>query len=288
MMYPRISIITPNLNGARYLENTILSVTGQHYPNLEYIILDGGSTDESVEIIEKYAHLISYWESKPDNGLYHAVQKGFEKSTGEIMGYINSDDILCLNSLFSIAEIFSVSPAINWIQGYPTVIDNQNRIVYQRPPVFSKLNFYLKDYKDGRFIQQESTFWTRNLWEQAGGCISEDYRYAGDFELWIRFFNHARLNLTSAILGSFRMRNDGQLSVLNYQNYLAECDQIIDRNFQLLSEQEKSTIKHIKRLRALKKLVSPNSDFPGYNHLMSKLIPPPDCVNFDFHNYRFQ
>jgi glycosyltransferase involved in cell wall biosynthesis len=287
-MFPKISIITPNLTGSSHLETTILSVIDQKYPNLEYIVIDGGSTDGSLGIIEKHSAFINHWESEPDSGLYHAIQKGFEKSTGEIMGWVNSDDILCLNSLFSIAEIFSVNPAIMWIQGYPTVIDNQNRIVYQRPPVFSKLNFYLKDYKDGRFIQQESTFWTRTLWELAGGSISQDYRYAGDFELWIRFFNFSKLFLTSAILGSFRMRNDGQLSVLNYHNYLDECDQIIDRNFQFLSEQEMADLKRIERLRALKKILSPNSEFPGYQYFMSKLIPPPEYVNFDFHNYRFQ
>jgi glycosyltransferase involved in cell wall biosynthesis len=280
--YPKITIVTPNLNGVKYLEETIRSVVNQNYPNTEYILIDGGSTDGSVEIIRKYEAHITYWESNPDKGLYHALQKGFEKSTGEIMGWINSDDMLSVNSLFSIAEIFSCSTKINWIQGYPTVIDDQNRMVYQRPPVFSKLGFYLKDYKDGRFIQQESTFWTRSLWNQAGGFVSQEYKFAGDFELWIRFFNYSCLFVTSAILGSFRMRNDGQLSVLNYRNYLAECDQIIDMYLKNLSQQE---LKDIKRIR--QKTVPLLRLYPGFNNHLMKLINPPGQVNFNFSTYCF-
>ena len=285
-MYPRISIVTPNLNGARYLEYTISSVINQKYPNLEYIVIDGGSTDGSIEIIEKYKNFLAYWETKPDNGLYHALQKGFDKSNGEIMGWINSDDILTANSLFSIAEIFSCSSKISWIQGYPTVIDDQNRIIYQRPPVFSKLCFYLKDYRDGRFIQQESTFWTRTLWNQAGSYISQEYKFAGDFELWIRFFNYSCLFVTSAILGSFRMRNDGQLSVLNYRNYLAECDRIIDMNKKYLSEKEKRAIKHIQKLRKLQNFLSPLCKLLCCTP--SKLTTTHSQINFNFNTYKFK
>ena len=227
--YPKISIVTPNLNGEAFLEDTILSVIGQQYPNLEYIVIDGGSTDRSLEIIRKYKDFITCWESTTDNGLYHAIQKGFEKSTGEIMGWINSDDILCYNSLFSVAEIFSLDGRIDWVQGHPTVIDDNNRIVYQRPPVFSWQHFFTKAYNDGRFIQQESTFWSRKLWNKAGGYISRDYKFAGDFELWIRFFDHAPLFVTEAVLGAFRMRSNGQLSRENYSYYLDECDDIINR-----------------------------------------------------------
>jgi glycosyltransferase involved in cell wall biosynthesis len=286
--YPKISIVTPNLNGIKYLEHTILSVVSQNYPNLEYIVMDGGSTDGSVELIRKYENQIAFWESKPDQGLYDALQQGFARSTGEIMGWINSDDILCFNSLFSVAEIFSNNAEINWIQGYPTVIDDQNRMVYQRPPVFSKLCHYLKDYKDGRFIQQESTFWTRSLWNQAGGFISQEYKFAGDFELWIRFFNHSQIFITSAVLGSFRMRKEGQLSVLNYQNYLSECDQIIDKNEKCLSENEKRAIKHIQKLRKIQNFLSPLTKLLCVNCITSKLLTAHKQINFNFDTYRFK
>ena len=116
MTTPRISIITPNYNQEDFLEQTILSVIGQNYPNLEYIIIDGGSTDGSVEIIKKYEKHLSHWVSEPDSGLYHALQKGFSRSTGEIMGWINSDDILHRKSLFVLAEVFSTNDEIDWLQ----------------------------------------------------------------------------------------------------------------------------------------------------------------------------
>jgi glycosyltransferase involved in cell wall biosynthesis len=234
-MYPKISIITPNYNGAQFLEETILSVIGQNYPNLEYIIADGGSTDGSVEIIKKYETKLKCWISEPDKGLYYALQKGFDKSTGEIMGWINSDDKLIGNSLFILSDIFNQNKSINWLQGYPTVIDEKSRIVFHRPHAFKREYFLCKSYKSGSFIQQESTFWRRSLWVKAGTKISTEYKYAGDFELWIRFFNYDRLYITTAIIGSFRVRTAGQISQVYYKEYLAECNEITDKDYQKLS-----------------------------------------------------
>jgi glycosyltransferase involved in cell wall biosynthesis len=227
--FPRISIVTPNLNGAEFLEKTITSVTEQGYPNLEYIIIDGGSTDGSLEIIRKYESQITFWESEPDKGLYHAIQKGFDHTTGSILGWINSDDQLLYNSLYTIAEIFSLSADIDWIQGYPTVMDDLGRIVYHRPPVFRPEHFFSRSFHDGRFIQQESTFWTRRLWNLAGGSVSTELRFAGDFELWMRFFRFAPLHVTTAMLGTFRTRSRGQISKTNYLDYINECDHVIDK-----------------------------------------------------------
>ncbi len=226
--YPRITIVTPNLNQGNFIEKTIRSVIDQGYPNLEYIIMDGGSDDESVEIITRYQPQISHWESKPDKGLYDALQKGFQISTGEIMGWINADDVLLSNSLLTLAEIFSLSPDIQWIQGYPSVIDEQDRLVYSRPPVFDPAHFLGKHYHDGRFIQQESTFWRRNLWESAGSNFPCPYKFAGVFELWMQFFRFAPIHITSALLGAFRTRKNNQLSRDHFREYLTECDMIID------------------------------------------------------------
>jgi glycosyltransferase involved in cell wall biosynthesis len=265
-----------------------LSVISQKYPNLEYIVMDGGSTDGSADIIRKYEKQISFWESQPDLGLYDALQKGFLKSSGEIMGWLNSDDILHSNSLFSVAALFSVNPEISWIQGYPTVIDEQNRIVFQRLPVYSKLFHYLKDYKDGRFIQQESTFWKRSLWNRAGGYVSQEYKFAGDFELWIRFFDHSRLFTTSAILGAFRVRKNGQLSSINYGEYLAECDKIIDRNEPFLSEKEHQNILYIKRLREIQKNPQSGAVLPVIQHKISEFLFPPQHLSFNGRTYSFE
>lgn len=226
MMYiPRISIVTPNYNSGKYLEETILSVLDQCYPNLEYIIIDGGSTDNSVEIIKKYADSLTYWESEKDKGMYHAIQKGFEKSTGEIMAWINSDDIYHRNSLFSIAEIFSSFPEVNWIVGASTNIDDKGRTIFvNQSRKFSKFDFYNHDFK---WLQQESVFWRRTLWEKAGSRLNTDLKYAGDFELWLRFFQHDLLYVTHALTGGFRFRTSEQISLEKMDDYLREAEESI-------------------------------------------------------------
>ncbi|HNY01583.1 MAG TPA: glycosyltransferase family 2 protein [Bacteroidales bacterium] len=240
--FPKISLITPNFNGARFLDRTLASVTGQLYPALEYIVMDGGSTDGSAGIIQSYEPHLAHWESQPDSGMYHALNKGFALTTGEIMGWINSDDKLMPGSLFAVAEIFSRFPEVNWLQGYPVVIDESDRIVFHRTAVNSPGFFYRKGYHDGRFIQQESTFWRRSLWEKAGGHISTEYSLAGDFELWMRFFEHDRLCLTDTILGAFRFRKAGQRSRTHYDEYLAECDRIVDQCLTRLPEEGLSSL----------------------------------------------
>jgi len=270
--YRTISIITPNLNGERYLEETILSVIEQGYANLEYIIIDGGSTDGSLEIIQKYRNQIIYFESKKDEGLYDALNKGFQRSTGEIMGWLNSDDILHRKSLFTLAEIFSSYPDIQWLQGYPTVIDETGRIVFHRPPVYEKEFFYKMGYINGSFIQQESTFWRRSLWNKAGSFISTDYKFAGDFELWIRFFHHAPLFISKAMIGAFRMRKEGQISKTNYVNYIRECDEIIEKNRSLLPEDEQYVLKHdsAEKNRSADKQIQIEFNFTTYTFSQSK------------------
>jgi glycosyltransferase involved in cell wall biosynthesis len=108
--YPKISIVTPSFNQGRFIEKTILSVIEQDYPNLEYIIIDGGSTDESVEVIKKYDQHLAYWVSEPDRGQSHAINKGFERATGEIFGWLNSDDWYHPGALKAVAEAFAANP----------------------------------------------------------------------------------------------------------------------------------------------------------------------------------
>ena len=249
MRYPKISIITPSFNHAKYLEQTILSVLNQNYPNLEYIIIDGGSNDNSIEIIKKYANRLAFWVSEPDDGLYDALQKGFEKSTGDIMGWLNSDDMLHNNSLFSIAEILSLDK-VEWIQGVPTLYDELGRTINVLPHErWSKCRYWLNDFK---WIQQESTYWTRKLWSDAGGYISTNYKYAGDMELWNRFFKYEKLFTPNCLIGGFRIRTKGQLSLEGEDKYSDEAELILKKN--ILGEDEKENIKKIKRINTCMKL----------------------------------
>ena len=240
MEYPKISIVTPNFNGATYLEKTIKSILDQQYPNLEYIIVDGGSTDKSVEIIKRYENHLAYWISESDDGLYHALNKGFSMTSGEIMGWLNSDDMLHQKSLFTIAEIFQ-HREVEWIQGLHSWFDEKGRTFkVEKVNLKSKYNYLLKEYHNtfSPFVQQESTYWKRAIWDRAGGFISTKYKLAGDFELWMRFFQHGDLYLTSSLIGGFRLTGNGQLSIGNYTLYLDEADTIIDK-YKLSNEEKK-------------------------------------------------
>lgn len=229
--YPKISIVTPSYNDVDYLEQTILSIINQGYPNLEYIIIDGGSTDGSIDIIKKYSDHLSYWVSEKDDGMYHAIEKGFKKTTGEVMGWINSDDIHHPRSLFTIGQIFAEFNYVNWLQGFPNTIDEKGAIIFASSVYeVDKFFFYQKKYiTTSKFIQQESTFWRRNLWEKAGSYISTEYKFAGDFELWIRFFQYEKLCNVYGLLGSFRLSSGGQASVDHYEKYIEETCKILEK-----------------------------------------------------------
>ncbi|WP_163264258.1 glycosyltransferase family 2 protein [Dysgonomonas sp. 216] len=243
--YPKITIVTPNYNQADYLEQTIQSVLGQNYPNLEYIIIDGASTDGSVEIIKKYADKLTYWESVADKGMYHAIQKGFEKSTGEIMAWINSDDMYISKSLFSVAEIFSSFKNVNWLLGFPTFYDAQGRLVHCSHTMhrWSKFDVYTGNY---RWIQQESVFWRRTLWDKIGASIDISLKYAGDFDLWNKFFKHDKLYVTTALLSGFRQRDGEQLSMSQSAAYEKEIQLILGKNE--YSESEKRVIRNYEKV----------------------------------------
>lgn len=255
MEFPKISIITPSYNQAEYLETTIQSVLSQNYPNLEYIIIDGGSTDGSAEIIKKYAGKLKYWVSEKDGGIYYALQKGFEMTTGEIMGWINSDDILYKGTLFTIAEVFNIDKNIEWITGVPTSIDETNRIVeLMNLRKWSRFNFFQKDCDT---IQQESTYWRRSLWEKAGSYIDTKYKYASDLALWTRFFSYTSLYSVKVPLGGFRLRPGKQLSSVFKKEYEQETELIL--NAQIINEPDQNTLKKIKRYNKYRVLLKSDS-----------------------------
>ncbi|GAG62509.1 unnamed protein product [marine sediment metagenome] len=138
LSWPRISVITPSYNQGRFLEKTILSVLNQNYPNLEYIIIDGGSTDESINIIKKYENYIDYWVSEKDRGQADALNKGFKKATGDIIGWQNSDDIYLPSVFLKIAELFKQNPKIDIIYGNRFDIDEDNNIIGES--IFTKFS----------------------------------------------------------------------------------------------------------------------------------------------------
>lgn len=232
MNEPRISIVTACLNAAEYLAETMDSVLGQGYPNLEYVVVDGGSTDGSVDIIKRHASHLAYWVSEPDQGHAYALNKGFSRTTGEIMGWLNADDVLHRGSLRLLAQVFTRFPDVQWLTGQESHLDEQGAVVAVHPPrAWSRMAFLSGDY---RWIQQESTYWRRGLWERAGGHLSEEYRLACDFELWMRFFRHARLQSTSGLIGGFRF-HARQRTNRQIQSYEAEAQRLVLGEIKALS-----------------------------------------------------
>ncbi len=230
---PTISLVTPSYNQGGFIEETIKSVLAQKYDNLEYIIIDGKSSDGAVEIIDKYKNDLSYYISENDRGQYDAINKGFSKSTGDIMAWINSDDVYLPNTLSLVGRIFAQFEEVEWLTTrYPAVIDeNGNLIKLQTVPGFSRHGFLCGDnlpasgWQATSFIQQESTFWRRSLWERAGGKIDDSFNFAGDFELWGRFFENAQLYAVDVPLACFR-KHDSQKSSAQFAAYLAEAKTI--------------------------------------------------------------
>ena len=209
--WPKISIVTPSFNQGRYLEATIDSVLSQGYPNLEYIIIDGGSTDQSPAIIKAHASHLHFWRSRADEGHYCAVNEGFSSAGGDIFGWLNSDDLYNVDTLKTVGSVFLEFPTISWLTTLrQRVVDQRGRCrSVKRLPGFSRQAFLDGRYFTGTFsglgyIQQESTFWRRELWEQTGG-IRARFSLAGDFDLWARFFLRADLYGIDHPLGSFRM-----------------------------------------------------------------------------------
>lgn len=281
--YPKISIITAVFNGEKYLEETILSVLEQNYPFLEYIIIDGGSTDRSVDIIKKYESRLSYWISEKDNGMYHAIQKGFEKATGDIMAWINSDDIYHNKSFFTVAEIFSSFPQVHWIQGNPSILDAKGRTVYFQPlRKWSKYNYYLDDYA---WIQQESTFWSRSLWQRAGGQLNTSLKYAGDFELWLRFFRHEKLYITKALLGGFRSWSNTQISGGRFSDYIKEVKSCLEK--EPLSGEVKQRLSEIQKQKRLIDFTS-RLNIGSLKLKYEKLFEYPPQIVFDTKEQKFE
>lgn len=195
--WPRLTIVTPSYNQGKFLEATIRSVLLQGYPNLEYIIIDGGSTDNSVETIKKYENYLFYWHSKADKGQADAINQGLETSTGEIIGWINSDDVYVQGTFYKIVKAFHYHPDYIVVHGNRILINKKGDVtgLIALPPFEPKTLIYN--------VCSETAFWQRSAMKQAG-LLKSELQFAIDLEFFGRLYQYGKFLKLNDYLGYFR------------------------------------------------------------------------------------
>jgi glycosyltransferase involved in cell wall biosynthesis len=222
---PTISVITPSLNQGRFIERSIQSVLRQRYPRLEYIIIDGGSTDETITILKKYTQYIK-WISERDQGQADAINKGIHLSTGDVLAYLNADDMYTYNALSKVGIFFQTDNQMMWLTGRCKIIDEYDREIRQLITLYK--NILLKHYSYRLLlilnpISQPATFWRRELVDEFGMFnISEDL--VMDYEYWLRIAGKYRPAIIDDYLSCFRVHRNTKTSMAGFSNFKQELN----------------------------------------------------------------
>lgn len=233
--YPKISIVTPSYNQGEFIEETIESVLDQKYPNLEYIIIDGGSSDNSIEIIKKYEDKLTYWISEKDNGQTDAINKGLRRATGDIFAYLNSDDTYLPGTFKKIVKYFDENPGHGILYGDYYVIDEKSRVVQKK----QEIQF---DYKMGccigfgLIIPQPSTFFKRDVINHIG-YLDEKFKYAMDADYWFRASQVTKIKHIPEYISAFRVHSNSKTG-MHINNgtsaYFNEVNDVLERAYNTL------------------------------------------------------
>jgi len=223
--WPRVSIVTPSYNQGEFIEETIRSVLLQGYPNLEYIIMDGGSTDGTVEIIRGYESHLAYWVSEPDEGQTQAINKGFRMCTGDLVAWQNSDDYYLPGAFEKIADAYEAREADVYF-GHKYNVNRDGHIV--RPMCYTPYSLTANVY-EGSVIANQSAFWRRELFDRLG-YLDQSLHYAMDYEFFLRLgLNGCRFSLVNDFLGCYRA-HEGSKSVHLHDNWPAEHARIDEKH----------------------------------------------------------
>ncbi|UCD99389.1 MAG: glycosyltransferase [Chloroflexota bacterium] len=227
---PKISIVTPSLNQAKFIEQTILSVLNQDYPDLEYFVIDGGSTDGTLEILRKFEGELS-WISEPDNGQSNAINKGLRMATGQVLAYLNSDDMYLPGALQKVGEFFIKNPEASWLTGKCRIINIDGVEIRRFITIYKNFWLLTRNYQvllmlD--FISQPATFWQRKVLEMVG-FFDEELQYAMDYEYSLRVGKQFDLYFLNEYLSAFRIHPSSKAG--SSANAQFESDLRIVRNF---------------------------------------------------------
>ncbi|WP_162559985.1 glycosyltransferase family 2 protein [Methylotetracoccus oryzae] len=207
----KISLVTAVRNAMPWVQETVRSVVTQDYPGLEYIVIDGASTDGTLDYLKSQAQHFSVLRSEADDGQYAAIAKGMACASGDVLGWINGDDVLMPWTLRVVARIFEEFPEVDWISGLPAYLNTASECYLVSPVAASYPRRYIANgwFREGLlgYLMQETMFWRRSLWERAGG-LDLQWRWAGDFDLWVRFAALAELTAVATPLAAFRIRGE--------------------------------------------------------------------------------
>jgi len=212
MSLPKISIITPSYNQGEFIEETILSVLNQRYPNLEYIVIDGGSTDDTVAILERYADRLAYWVSEKDSGQTNAINKGIQRATGDIVGVLNSDDVYLPGALDFVADQFMKGSKIRWMSA-PSLYWGPDRAQMRNDMMPVIRPSWVGGWLVAQCVPHPSTFLSRSIFEQHG-LFDETYYFAMDHEMWCRLaFEGEEMHVFGRPLSAYRVHGESKSMV---------------------------------------------------------------------------
>jgi glycosyltransferase involved in cell wall biosynthesis len=203
---PLVSIVTPSFNQAPFLEATIRSVIAQSYLNIEYIVMDGGSDDGSLEIIKKYDSDISHWQSKKDDGQTDAINQGFEKAKGKYLAWLNADDVYLAHTVEEAVAYLEEHPEVGMVYGDADFINASGQVVGKFPAAQTNYSQLMRGYVH---VPQQAAFWRADLWEKVKP-LDESFYFAMDYDLWVRLAKISSLKYLPVTWAQFRMHGDSK------------------------------------------------------------------------------
>ncbi len=220
---PTISIVTASYQHGRFIERTIRSVLDQNYPALQYFVQDGGSSDDTGAILARYAARLTGWASQPDRGQTHALNRAFERTRGDILAYLNADDLLLPGALRYVGAFFQAHPEADVVYGHRVVVDEHDREIgrWILPPHADDVLTWAD------FVPQETLFWRRSIWERVESRLDEEFHFAMDWDLLLRFRQAgARFVRLPRFVGAFRVHARQKTSTLMEARGAAEMDRL--------------------------------------------------------------